>query len=63
MFLSLFTKKKLPVFYPALCHATFHHALITCCNVSRTGYIAHDRDTFDFSQGHVTENRPMAVPV
>ena len=29
-------------------------------------YIAqmyHDQDTFDFSQGHVSKNRPMAVPV
>ena len=23
----------------------------------------HDRDTFDFSQGHVTKNQPMAIPV
>ena len=23
----------------------------------------HDRDTFDFSEGHVTKNQPMAVPV
>ena len=23
----------------------------------------HDRDTFDFSQGHITKNQPMAVPV
>ena len=23
----------------------------------------HDRDTFDFSQGHVAKNQPMAVPV
>ena len=23
----------------------------------------HNRDTFDFSQGHVTKNQPMAVPV
>ena len=23
----------------------------------------HDRDTFDFSQGHVTKNQPMAVSV
>ena len=22
----------------------------------------HDQDTFDFSQGHVTKNQPMAVP-
>ena len=26
--------------FPAFCHATFHHALIMCCNVSREGYIA-----------------------
>ena len=47
------------------CHATFHHALITYCNVSRAGFaqVYHDRDTFDFSQGHVTRNQPMAVPV
>ena len=23
----------------------------------------HDRDTFDFIQGHVTKNQPMTVPV
>ena len=23
----------------------------------------HDRDAFDFSQGHVTKNQPMEVPV
>ena len=23
----------------------------------------HDPDTFDFSQGHVAKNQPMAVPV
>jgi len=23
----------------------------------------HDRDTFDFSQGHLTKNQPMALPV
>ena len=23
----------------------------------------HDWDTFDFSQGHVTKNEPVAVPV
>ena len=23
----------------------------------------HNRDTFDFSQGHVTKNEPVAVPV
>ena len=26
--------------FPAFCDATFHHALITCCNVARAGYIA-----------------------
>ena len=26
--------------FSAFCHATFHHALIMCCNVSREGYIA-----------------------
>ena len=26
--------------FPAFCHATFHRALITCCNVARAGYIA-----------------------
>ena len=31
---------------------------------SRHDYLMyHDRDTFDFSQGHVTKNQPMAVPV
>ena len=50
-------------------HVTFQHALITCCNVSRAGYIplcqrsGFDGDTFDFSQGHVAKNQPMAVPV
>ena len=67
MLLCSFTKKKTGSVFPAFGHDTFHHALITCCNVSRAGYIAyymyHDRDTFDFSQGHVTENRPMAFHV
>ena len=65
-----FTKNKSGSVFPAFCHATFHHALITCCNVSRAGYIAQcitiakiDRGTFDFSQGHVTKNQPMTVPV
>ena len=62
-----FTKKKTSSVFPALCHATFHHALMMCCNESRAGYdpaqIYHDRDTVDFSQGHVTKNQPMVVPV
>ena len=32
---------------------SFYHALMTSCNVSR----------FDFSQGHVTKNQPMAIPL
>ena len=42
------------------------HALIMCCNLSRAGYnialMHNDQYTFDFSQGHVTKNQPMAVP-
>ena len=38
--LCSFTKKKTGSVFPAFCHTTFHHALITCCNVSRAGYIA-----------------------
>ena len=65
--LCLFMKKKTGSVFPAFCNATFHHAkLITCCNVSRAGYIIaqmyDDRDTFDYTQGHVTKNQPMAVP-
>ena len=41
MLLGLFTKKrKTGSVFPAFCHTTFHHALITCCNVARAGYIA-----------------------
>ena len=36
--LCSFTKKKTGSVFPAFCHATFHHPLITCCNVSRVGY-------------------------
>ena len=65
--LCSFTKKKTGSVFPAFCHTTFHHALITCCNVAQAGYIIclmyHDQDTFGFSQGHVTKNQPIAVPV
>ena len=62
--LCSFTKKNAGSVFPAFRHTTFHHALITCCNVARAGYFAYwDWDTFDFSQGHVTKNQPMAVPV
>ena len=30
--LCSFTKKKTGSVFPAFCHATFHHPLITCCN-------------------------------
>ena len=57
-------KEKTGSAFPTFCHATFHHALITFCNVSRAGYIAyHDQDTFDFSQGHMTKNQPKTVRV
>ena len=35
-----FTKKKIGSVFHAFCHATFHYAWITCCNVSRAGFIA-----------------------
>ena len=35
-----FTKKKTGSVFLAFCHTTFHHAFITCCNVSWAGYIA-----------------------
>ena len=65
MLLCSFTKKKTGSVFPAFRHATFHHALITCCNVARSGTLLDvlRRDTFDFSQGQVTKNQPMAVPV
>ena len=66
MLLCSFPKVKTGNVFPAVFHATFHHDLITCCNVSRAGYNAplyHDWDTFDFSQGHVIKNQPIVVPV
>ena len=38
--LCSFTKKKTGSVFPTFCHTTFHHALITRCNVSRSWYIA-----------------------
>ena len=38
--LCSFAKKKTGSVFPAFCHATFHHAFITYCNVSRAGLIA-----------------------
>ena len=53
------------MFFPAFSHTTFYHALIKCCNVARAGYtlMYNDRDAFYFSQGHVTKDQPMAVPI
>ena len=39
MLLSSFPKVKNGSVFPAFCHANFHHALITCCNVSERGTI------------------------
>ena len=36
--LCSFTERKTGSVFPAFCHATFHHALITCCGVSRAEY-------------------------
>ena len=36
--LCSFTKRKTGSVFTAFCHDTFHHALITCWNVSRAGY-------------------------
>ena len=40
--LSSFTKKKTSSVFPAFCHTTFRHALITCCNVSRAGWAGYN---------------------
>ena len=64
--LCSFTEKKTGSVFPIFCHTTFHHALITFCNVSWGGthcLMYHDQDTFDFRQHHMTKNQPMAVPV
>ena len=45
---------------PPFCHATVHHA---CIPGEVHCLMYHDQDTFDFSQGHVTKNQTMAVPV
>ena len=38
MLLCSLMKKKTGSVSPTFCHAIFHHALITCCNVSWAGY-------------------------
>ena len=66
MLLCSFTTKKTGSVFPSFCRSTFHHAYITAVTYCERGTIAkiyHARDKFDFSQGRVTKNQPMAVPV
>ena len=71
MLLCSFTKKKTSrtwQCFSRLLARHFQNALIACCYVSRAQLVQmsrdrDNRDTFDFSQGHVTKNQPMAVPV
>ena len=66
MLLCSFTKKKTGSVFPPSVTPLSDHASITCCDISEVGYcfkMYHDRDTFDFSQGHLIKNQPMAVPV
>ena len=65
VFIDLYSHKKKDKTGSVLssfCHATFHHSLIMCCNVSPSGVQKHlDRDTLVLSQGHVTKNQPITV--
>ena len=49
--------------FPAFCQSTFYHALILhAVMYPAWGTIPqtyHNRDSFDFNQGHVTKNKPM----
>ena len=38
---------------------TYNHKLPKLCSAT---LMYHERDKFDFSQGHVTKNQPMVVP-
>ena len=60
-----FTKKKTGSVFPAFCLATFHYALSRAVISPSVVHclMYHGQDTFDFSQGHVTKNQPMAIPV
>ena len=62
LFLFSSPKVKTGSVFPPFCHATFHHALITCCNVFRANFPSGEVH-FDFTQGHVTKNQLMAAPV
>ena len=66
------TRKLAVLVFPAFCHAIFHHALITCCNVSRAGYIAQlysqtftqlDRDCHWLILGHVALTKIKCIPI
>ena len=53
--------------FPRL-HATIHHdwsraVMYMYPERGRIAEMHHDRDTFEFSQGHVTRNQESAVPV
>ena len=49
---SFTKKKKTSSIFPALCHTTFHCALITCCNVSWGVHclMNHDQGRFPFNK-------------
>ena len=53
--------------FSAFCQSTFYHALILhAVMYPERGIIPqmyHNQDSFDFSQGHVTKNKPMTGPV
>ena len=63
----LFTKKETGSVFPAFCHATLHHALIACCNVSQAGYISWcimiGIHLILVKTTWRIRNQPMAVPV
>ena len=62
-------KRKLAAFFPPSVtplSTTLRSRAVTYPERGEKGKIAqmyHDRDTFDLTQGHVTKNQPMAVPV
>ena len=46
-----------------ICHFPCFDHVLQCRPSGVHCLMYHDRDTFDFSQGHMTNNQPMAVPV
>ena len=69
MLLCSFTKKKTGRTWQYFSRLLSRHFLpcfdhvLQCIPSGVHCLMYHDRDTFDFSQGHVTKNQPMAVPV